>query len=202
MSYSLIYADPPWEYGNTISNGAAENHYGTMKLIDIKRLPVWELAAEDSVLAMWFTGTHTREAIELAEAWGFKVLTMKGFTWVKLNALAEQHINKALQAGGVEDFYDFLDLLNAQTRMNGGNHTRANTEDLLIATRGKGLERQNASIKQVIYTTAHSAITARSQQKRVTAWRNYTAMCHALSCSAAAQPPAGITGEIRQNTLI
>lgn len=77
---------------------------------------------------------------------------MKGFTWVKLNALAEQHINKALQAGGVEGFYDFLDLLNAQTRMNGGNHTRANTEDLLIATRGKGLERQNASIKQVIYS--------------------------------------------------
>ncbi len=110
MNYSLIYADPPWEYGNTISNGAAENHYGTMKLIDIKRLPVWELAAEDSVLAMWFTGTHTREAIELAEAWGFKVRTMKGFTWVKLNALAEQHINKALQAGCLDDFYDFLDL--------------------------------------------------------------------------------------------
>ncbi|HIB9039719.1 TPA: MT-A70 family methyltransferase, partial [Citrobacter braakii] len=152
MNYSLIYADPPWEYGNTISNGAAENHYGTMKLIDIKRLPVWELAAEDSVLAMWFTGTHTREAIELAEAWGFKVRTMKGFTWVKFNSLAEQHINKALQAGGVEDFYDFLDLLNSQTRMNGGNHTRANTEDLLIATRGKGLERLNAGVKQVIYS--------------------------------------------------
>ncbi|STA74387.1 Crossover junction endodeoxyribonuclease rusA [Citrobacter freundii] len=60
MGYSLIYADPPWEYLNTISNGAAENHYGTMKLIDIKRLPVWELAAENSVLAMWFTGTHYR----------------------------------------------------------------------------------------------------------------------------------------------
>lgn len=71
---------------------------------------------------------------------------------MKFNSLAEQHINKALQAGGVEDFYDFLDLLNGQTKMNGGNHTRANTEDLLIATRGKGLERQNASIKQVIYS--------------------------------------------------
>lgn len=23
MKYSLIYADPAWEYGNTISNGAA-----------------------------------------------------------------------------------------------------------------------------------------------------------------------------------
>ncbi|MCE1482691.1 DNA methyltransferase, partial [Enterobacter hormaechei] len=35
--YSLIYADPPWSYGNTISNGAAADHYSTMKLIDIKR---------------------------------------------------------------------------------------------------------------------------------------------------------------------
>lgn len=152
MKYSLIYADPAWLYDNKASNGAAEDHYDTMKLIDMKRLPVWDLAADDAVLAMWFTGTHTREAIELAEAWGFKVRTMKGFTWVKFNQLAEQHINKALQAGGVEDFYDFLDLLNDQTRMNGGNYTRANTEDMLIATRGNGLERQCASIKQVIYS--------------------------------------------------
>jgi hypothetical protein len=67
------------------------------------------------MMLFWLCGSpaHTREAIELAEAWGFKVRTMKGFTWVKFNPLAEQHINKALQAGGVEDFYDFLDLLNA-----------------------------------------------------------------------------------------
>ncbi|EPG4898058.1 MT-A70 family methyltransferase [Citrobacter koseri] len=152
MKYSLIYADPPWEYGNRASNGAAADHYSTMKLIDIKRLPVWKLAADDAVLAMWYTGTHNQEAIELAEAWGFKVRTMKGFTWVKFNELAERHINKALQAGGVEDFYDLLDLLNTQTRMNGGNYTRANTEDLLIATSGKGLERHMKNIKQVIYS--------------------------------------------------
>lgn len=40
MKYSLIYVDPAWEYGNTVSNGAATNHYGTMKLVDMKRLPV------------------------------------------------------------------------------------------------------------------------------------------------------------------
>ncbi|EHN8865630.1 DNA methyltransferase [Enterobacter hormaechei] len=156
--YSLIYADPPWSYGNTISNGAAADHYSTMKLIDIKRLPVWELAAENAVLAMWYTGTHNQEAIELAEAWGFTVRTMKGFTWVKLNHNAELRINKALAEGEVTDFYDFLDLLNAETRMNGGNHTRANTEDLLIATRGAGLERKHAGIKQVVYSPlgAHS----------------------------------------------
>lgn len=67
--YSLIYADPAWSYGNQISNGAAVDHYPTMNLLDMKRLPVWELAADNAVLAMWYTGTHNQEAIELAEAW-------------------------------------------------------------------------------------------------------------------------------------
>jgi len=150
--YQLIYADPPWRYDNVISNGAAGNHYSTMTLTDLMRLPVWAISAPDAVLAMWYTGTHNAEAVKLAEAWGFQVRTMKGFTWVKLNQLAEQHINKALAAGEVQDFYDFLGLLNAQTRMNGGNYTRANSEDLLIAVRGAGLERVSASVKQAMHS--------------------------------------------------
>lgn len=77
---------------------------------------------------------------------------------MKLNQLAELRITKALAEGDVTDFYDFLALLNAETRMNGGNHTRANTEDVLIATRGAGLERKHAGIKQVVYSPlgAHS----------------------------------------------
>lgn len=58
--YSLIYADPAWSYGNQISNGAAVDHYPTMSLLDMKRLPVWELAADNAVLAMWYTGPTTR----------------------------------------------------------------------------------------------------------------------------------------------
>ncbi|MDY7621040.1 MT-A70 family methyltransferase [Raoultella planticola] len=152
MTYQLIYVDPPWQYGNKISNGAAENHYTTMSLSELKHLPVWEVAAEDAVLAMWYTGTHTEEAIELAEAWGFRIRTMKGFTWVKLNQYAERRFNKAIAEGELVDFYDLLSMLNSETRMNGGNYTRANTEDLLIATRGIGLERVSASIKQVVYS--------------------------------------------------
>ncbi|MEF3108833.1 MT-A70 family methyltransferase [Raoultella sp. WB_B2P2-3] len=152
MTYQLIYVDPPWQYGNKISNGAAENHYTTMSLPELKHLPVWEVAAEDAVLAMWYTGTHTEEAIELAESWGFRIRTMKGFTWVKLNQYAERRFNKAIAEGELVDFNDFLSMLNSETRMNGGNYTRANTEDLLIATRGIGLERVSASIKQVVYS--------------------------------------------------
>ncbi len=190
--YSLIYADPAWSYGNTVSNGAAVDHYPTMSLLDMKRLPVWELAADNAVLAMWYTGTHNQEAIELAESWGFTVRTMKGFTWVKLNQLAELRITKALADGDLTDFYDFLDLLNAETRMNGGNHTRANTEDVLIATRGAGLERKHAGIKQVVYSPL--ARTARNRGKFGTAWNCSTATCRGLSYSAAAQRQAGATG--------
>jgi N6-adenosine-specific RNA methylase IME4 len=70
--YDLIYCDPPWEYGNKISNGAACNHYSTMSMEELKRLPIWEVAADNAVLAMWYTGTHNREAVELAESWGFR----------------------------------------------------------------------------------------------------------------------------------
>ena len=159
MSYDLIYCDPPWEYGNRISNGAACNHYSTMSMEELKRLPIWKVAAENAVLAMWYTGTHNREAVELAESWGFRVRTMKGFTWVKLNQNAADRFNKALSAGELVDFNDLLEMLDRETRMNGGNHTRSNTEDVLIATRGTGLQRASASVKQVVHTCLgeHSA---------------------------------------------
>ncbi|HHQ6589200.1 TPA: MT-A70 family methyltransferase [Serratia fonticola] len=151
MTYQLIYADPPWTYGNKVSNGAAGNHYITMTLQDLKRLPVWSIAAPDAVLAMWYTGTHTEQAKELAEAWGFDVRQMFLFTWVKLNEMAERTVNAALEDGGLVDFYDFLDLLNGVTRMNPGNYSRGNQESMLVAVRGAGLERADAAVKQIIY---------------------------------------------------
>ncbi|KKO56431.1 MT-A70 family protein [Serratia ureilytica] len=157
--YQLIYADPPWQYGNKSSNGAAENHYGTMSISDLKRLPIWSIAEDNSVLALWYTGNHSQEAIDLAEAWGFSVRTMKAFTWVKLNQQAEIRFNKALLQQTIFDFTDLLDMLNAETRMNGGNYTRANSEDVLIAVRGQGIERASASVKQVVFSCLgeHSA---------------------------------------------
>lgn len=165
--HQLLLADPPWQYSNKASNGAAENHYPTMTLADMMTLPVANIAADDAVLCMWYTGNFVAEAMSLAKAWGFKVKTMKGLTWVKLNQLAEQHINKEIAAGGVTDYAGFMALLNEQTRMNGGNYTRANSEDMLIAVRGNGLERQSASIKQVIYAPIgrHSAKPAEQYDK-------------------------------------
>jgi len=77
---------------------------------------------------------------------------MKGFTWIKLYEQARGRIERALAEQTMLDFEDFLDALSAETVMNGGNYTRGNSEDVLIATRGAGLERVSASVKQVVYS--------------------------------------------------
>ena len=38
--YNIIYADPPWSYTDKGSNGSADNHYRTMTISDICKLPV------------------------------------------------------------------------------------------------------------------------------------------------------------------
>lgn len=165
MPYQLIYADPPWEYDNAASRGAAKNHYPTMKLEDMKRLPVWALSEPNSVLVMWYTGNFADEAQELAKAWGFKVKQMFCFTWVKWTEQAERTINKSLEKQPPEDFYDLLALVEKVTRMNGGNYSRQNQESCLVAVRGRGLERHSASVKQVIYSpmSDHSAKPAEAR---------------------------------------
>lgn len=80
--YTLIYADPPWAYRDKAADGdrGAGFKYPVMNVLDICRLPVWELAAEDCLLAMWWVPTQPVEALKVMEAWGFRLMTMKGFT--------------------------------------------------------------------------------------------------------------------------
>jgi len=152
--YSLIYADPSWSYDNKGSRAKAENHYPTMTLAELKRLPVWDLAADDAVLAMWWVPPMPLEAIQLAEAWGFKVKNMCLFSWHKLNKLAEQHIDSQLAAHAAACYAitgaEILALIAEQTRMGLGNYTRSNVENVLVAVKGKGLPRLQANIKQMI----------------------------------------------------
>lgn len=150
--YKVILCDPPWHYNNKISNGAAEDHYLTMKLKELKRLPIETLADDDAVLVMWYTSTHVKEAQELAEAWGFEVRTMNAFTWVKFNKNAPKRFNKKLDKSEFFDWEDLMDFLNAEVKINGGNYSRANAELALIAVRGKGVERMSASVRQIIFS--------------------------------------------------
>lgn len=127
--YTLIYADPPWTYKDKCKDGerGAGFKYPTMSIQEICRLPVWDLANPQScLLAMWWVPTMPLEALKVVEAWGFRLMTMKGFTWHKTNK------HKGNSAIGM------------------GHMTRANSEDCLFAVRGKLPERINASICQHI----------------------------------------------------
>jgi len=75
--YSVIYADPPWRFEprsrETGMDRAADNHYPTMKTIDICNLAV--PSAENCVLFLWATAPMLPEALQVMGAWGFDYRT-------------------------------------------------------------------------------------------------------------------------------
>jgi len=75
-TYSIIYADPPWEYDHPISTTRRiENHYPTMSIDAICLLPVASITAERAMLFMWAPPSFVRKAIRVIEAWGFEYET-------------------------------------------------------------------------------------------------------------------------------
>lgn len=83
--YACILADPPWRFEPysraTGMDRAADNHYPTMTLDDIKALAI--PAAPDCVLFLWATVPMLPQALEVMEAWDF---TYKShFVWLKHN---------------------------------------------------------------------------------------------------------------------
>jgi N6-adenosine-specific RNA methylase IME4 len=73
--YGVIYADPPWRFEPyslvTGMDRAAEYHYPTSSLAEIKALDVNSIAAADCVLFLWATAPMLPQAIEVLEAWSF-----------------------------------------------------------------------------------------------------------------------------------
>ena len=85
--FEIIYADPPWSYGNcqfagTKVTSSADFHYPTLSVKAMHKLPVSEVAAKDSLLFMWSSSPHLDQAIALAEHWGFAYKTV-AFVWDK-----------------------------------------------------------------------------------------------------------------------
>lgn len=99
--YSIIYADPPWDYGGkmqydktTIKSenegfkkeifiSSASFKYPTVKLENLKKLDVNSIAADDSLLFLWTTGPQLSNSIELGTSWGFEYKTV-AFVWDKM----------------------------------------------------------------------------------------------------------------------
>ncbi len=83
--FRVIYADPPWSYGNTQPDYHTEqrDHYPVMPLSDICAMPVKEWAEEDAVLFLWVTSPILEESFQVIKAWGFKYKS--SFVWDKVH---------------------------------------------------------------------------------------------------------------------
>ncbi|WP_276978385.1 MT-A70 family methyltransferase, partial [Flavobacterium filum] len=82
--YSVIYADPAWDVKKIKRNvrpNQVEFDYPTMKLEDIKALPVKNITDDNCVLFLWTTHAYLPKAFEVMTAWGFKY--QRTITWDK-----------------------------------------------------------------------------------------------------------------------
>lgn len=99
--YDIIYADPPWDYGGkmqfdkssvkaeqmnwskNIFISSANFKYPTLKLDQLKNIPLSKISKTDCLLFMWVTNPHLAQGIELGKAWGFDYKTV-AFVWDKM----------------------------------------------------------------------------------------------------------------------
>ena len=140
--YSVIYADPPWNYAAGGKTRNVERHYRTMKPEDIYSLPVQDIAEDDCLLFLWATFPNLDVALETIRRWGFQYKTA-AFVWVKRNRKSPSW---------------FWGL---------GNWTRANAEICLLATKGKP-KRASASVHSIIDApiSRHSELSEALEEER------------------------------------
>ena len=115
MPYSVILADPPWDFEvwnrDTGSRRSPSAHYETMNLDAICALRVGKLAESNCVLFLWAVWPRIFDAEKVITAWGFRY---KSLAWIWVKTTRD---NK--YATGM------------------GYYTRANSEPCLLAVRGK-----------------------------------------------------------------
>lgn len=112
----VLAADPPWLFADKLpgKRRGAASHYKCITLDDIKgfALPRQVVRAPDAVLFLWRVAAMQREALDVAECWGFK--PYGELVWQKLTKTGKKHFGM-------------------------GHITRATHETCLIAVRGRAL---------------------------------------------------------------
>jgi N6-adenosine-specific RNA methylase IME4 len=142
--FDLIYADPPlgWRGWSAKGEGRSpQQKYRCPPLAELLAIPVADIAAKDSVLAIWVYGPRLPDTLLLIRAWGF-TFKGSGFVWLKVDS-------------------------KGNPRMGCGFGTRKETESLLLASRGKGLRRHDKGVREVIFAPrrAHSAKPAEAAER-------------------------------------
>lgn len=84
--FGAILADPPWSFrtyaNDNVAPARGAQPYSVMSLADITALPVANVAAKDCLLFMWTVSHLQREAFDVADAWGFRPVSV-AFVWDK-----------------------------------------------------------------------------------------------------------------------
>lgn len=84
--YRTIYADPPWQFQNRTGKVAPEHkrlaRYETMKVEDIQKLPITDLAEDRSHLYLWVPNALLPEGLLVMKSWGFDYKT--NIIWEKV----------------------------------------------------------------------------------------------------------------------
>lgn len=84
--FATILADPPWQFQNRTGKVAPEHkrlsRYGTLKLEEIRTLPVVEASTEIAHLYLWVPNALLPEGLEVMRAWGFQYKS--NIVWHKL----------------------------------------------------------------------------------------------------------------------
>lgn len=81
--YNIIYADPPWKYGDVHTwhkmGGGVAGHYKTMTVKEIENMAEFinRIAEEDCLLFMWVTFPNLKEGLKVIEKWGFTYKTLR-----------------------------------------------------------------------------------------------------------------------------
>ena len=128
--FRIIYADPPWGFGDKQAN--RPDTYLRMRPREIRALDVHMITADDCSLFLWSTWTHLPIALSVIKSWGFE---FKGaaFLWHKTNA-------------------------DGSDKMGMGSYLRQSTEPCLLGVKGHP-KRLSASVRQFVETVPgrHSA---------------------------------------------
>lgn len=124
---ATLLLDPAWSFqawsNDTGLMRSAERHYSTETVAEMAKLPVADMAANNSAMFMWAVDSHLDQAISLMNLWGFTYKTI-AFVWVKTGK------------GG-------------QPTMGMGYWSRKMAEVCLLGTRGKP-KRLSGGVRQVI----------------------------------------------------
>jgi len=84
--FKTVLADPPWQFSNRTGKMAPEHkrlrRYITLKLEDIKEIPVSLAVTDTTHLYLWIPNALLKEGLEVMNAWGFQYKT--NIVWHKI----------------------------------------------------------------------------------------------------------------------